>query len=280
MERRREELTLLLFDDDNPHLQDSYRIHPGKMFLGLVVVNLLIVFIVITILYATPIGTYLFNKENRAIRSSVLEVRERISALQDSLEVRDEQLSEIQRVIRDQADTSFVISSTNEWSEMYGEQDQPSGVMTYKVSETGGTSSLSSDQIINSDIFKSGTMFPSEPPVRGTVSNSYQPDKGHFGIDIAAKTGTDVRSVADGVVINSEWTLNNGYVLQILHGDGFVTVYKHFSEVNYTAGNVVKKGDIIGKVGETGLLASGPHIHFEIWKNGTSLDPVQYLNLN
>lgn len=280
LERRRERLTLLLFHEENPHHQDSYHINPGKMFLGLAGLNLIILLIVLGILYATPVGTYLFNKENRAIRSSVLEVRERITALQDTLKARDEQLAEIQRVIRDQSDTSFAISASDEWSEVYGEQEQPAEVVSYQISDSREIELLDSDQIIHSDVFRSGTQFPAEPPVRGTVTNTYQPDKGHFGIDIAARTGADVRSVADGVVINSEWTLNNGYVLQILHGDGFVTVFKHFSVVNYTTGDVIKKGDVVGKVGETGLLASGPHIHFEIWKNGASLDPGRYLNVN
>ncbi|MGM0738670.1 MAG: hypothetical protein ACQETM_05870, partial [Bacteroidota bacterium] len=109
IERRREEMTILLFDDENPHQQDSYRLHPGKLFALLAGVAIGIMILLMALLYVTPLGTYMFNKENRAIRSSVVQIHQRVLALQDSLQARDQQLAEIQRVIRDKADTVFMI---------------------------------------------------------------------------------------------------------------------------------------------------------------------------
>ncbi len=280
LERRREEVTLLLFDDDNPHQQDSYTLKPGKLFALLGALNVAVLLLVLLLLYVTPLGTYLFNKENRAIRTSVVQIHERVLALQDSLQARDQQLYDIQRIIRERSDTVFAINTTPEWNAVYGEPEPDPPSITYRISQVPGVQSLKWDQIIHSEIFSGETRFPVEPPVTGTLTGTYQPDVGHFGIDIAARKGTDVRAVADGVVVSSEWTINNGYSVHILHAGGYATIYKHFLEVIYRAGDVVRKGDVIGKVGETGLLASGPHIHFELWKNGISLDPQYYINVN
>ncbi len=281
-ERRREEVTLLLFDDDNPHQQESYTLKPGKLIVILTGLNLAVVLVVMLFLYFTPAGTVLFNKENRAIRASVIQIHDRVLALQDTLKIRDQQLYEIQKVIRERADTVFSINLASGWNETYGQPepapDQPR--MTYRISQPQGVQSLQGDQIIHSEIFSGELRFPVEPPVSGTLTGTFQPEIGHYGIDIAARKGADVRAIADGVVISSDWTINNGYTVHILHSDGYASVYKHFSEVIYRAGDVVRKGDIIGKVGETGLLASGPHIHFELWRNGVSLDPQYYINVN
>ncbi len=279
--RRKEEITILLLDKENPHRQDSYLLQPDKMFLMLGGINIAIVLMVLMILFITPMGTFMFNKEHRSLRSSVLEIRQQVTVLQDSLEVRDKQLSEIQRVFRDNADTNFTVTSMEEWGKMYGEEQKQPGVMTYRLFENhAGIQALHSEQILNSGLFAGSFEFPVDAPVRGSVTGSYNPDKGHYGMDIATRKGADVRTVADGVIISCDWTLNNGYVMHILHTNSIITIYKHFSEVFHKTGDTVRQGDIIGKAGESGLLATGPHLHFEIWKNGISLDPALYLNLH
>jgi len=280
IERRKEEVTILLFDDDNPHQQESYTLKPTKVFAILGAINIAIVLLFMALFYVTPLGSFMFNKENRTIRASVVQIHDRVLALQDSLNARDQQLYEIQNVIRSKADTVFEIRSNHGWNPDVNDDPEPPPAISYLASHYPGTQSLQGDQVIHSDVFSGIISFPTEPPVIGTLTGRYQPGSGHYGIDIAARKGTDVRAVADGVVISSDWTINNGHTLHILHAQGYATVYKHFSEIIYRTGDIVRKGDVIGKVGETGLLASGPHIHFELWKNGVSLDPQHYINLN
>ena len=284
LQRRNEDVTLLLFDEENPHQQDSYTFIPWNLFLFLGSLNLAVILIIMLFFFLTPFGTMLFNKEDRALRHSVVEISQRVAALQDTLEARDRQLSEIQNVIRSQADTTFDIQATDEWRTVYGEDQQAESgpdqqAITFQTIGSS-TQALSSDEILFSDIFSGTVMFPAEPPVDGSLTGNYRPEEGHFGMDIAAREGADVRSIADGIVISSDWSINNGHVLHILHGDGIISVFKHFSEVYLSSGDIVRKGDIIGKVGQTGLLASGPHIHFELWKDGIALDPALYIKLN
>ena len=95
--------------------------------------------------------------------------------------------------------------------------------------------------------------------------------KAHLGTDYAAPTGTPIRSVGAGVVTKSEYKRNNGNYVKIRHNGTYETQYLHMSKRLVNVGDVVKQGDVIGKVGSTGL-ATGPHVCFRFWKNGNQVD--------
>ncbi|MFY0599193.1 MAG: M23 family metallopeptidase [Cyclobacteriaceae bacterium] len=111
----------------------------------------------------------------------------------------------------------------------------------------------------------------------GIITDGFNPKVDHFGVDIVAKEGEPVISVSDGVVIFSSWTLDNGYVIGIQHKGNLISVYKHNSELLKNVGSFVSGGDIIAIIGNTGELTSGPHLHFELWHNGNSVNPEEYI---
>ena len=117
-------------------------------------------------------------------------------------------------------------------------------------------------------------------PVSGDVSQKFDPLKKHFAVDIVAKENEPVKSVADGVVIFSEWSSDTGYVIILEHKQGYLSVYKHNESLNITQGDIVQAGDIIGTVGNTGEYTTGYHLHFELWNDGYPLDPVNFINFS
>jgi murein DD-endopeptidase MepM/ murein hydrolase activator NlpD len=84
--------------------------------------------------------------------------------------------------------------------------------------------------------------------------------------------------VLDGTVIFSNWTLETGYTIVIQHQENIISVYKHNSALLKKEGDFVKAGDPIAIIGQTGELATGPHLHFEIWSDGTPVNPKDYIN--
>lgn len=98
----------------------------------------------------------------------------------------------------------------------------------------------------------------------------------HSGVDIPGKTGAAVLTVADGVVERSEINGDYGWLVEIDHGDGYKTLYSHNKSNLVTVGETVKKGQAIAELGSSGR-ATGPHVHFEVSKDGSRINPVKFL---
>ncbi len=110
-------------------------------------------------------------------------------------------------------------------------------------------------------------------PVNGIISSQYQANIQHFGVDIAASPNESVLATLAGTVIYVGYDPNHGNVIQIQHKNGFVSVYKHNKLLLKELGEQVVAGEAIALVGNTGILSTGPHLHFELWYNGKPINP-------
>ena len=116
------------------------------------------------------------------------------------------------------------------------------------------------------------------PPVKGIVTGKFELRTKHYGTDIVTKPKSPVLAALDGTVIFTGWTMETGYVIEIQHNNNLVTVYKHNSALLRDAGDLVRAGEAISVVGDSGeLYTSGPHLHVEIWYKGSPLDPEKHI---
>jgi murein DD-endopeptidase MepM/ murein hydrolase activator NlpD len=118
------------------------------------------------------------------------------------------------------------------------------------------------------------------PPAVGPISQKYDADKRHFAVDIALKENAPIMAVAHGTVIFSEWTAETGHVIIVKHDYGLLSVYKHNSSLEKYQGDLVRAGEVIAKAGDTGELSTGWHLHFELWINGFSADPSDFIDFS
>ena len=115
-------------------------------------------------------------------------------------------------------------------------------------------------------------------PLKGPISDTFNIDRKHLAVDIAGKRKDVVKSAQKGTVIFSAWTPGGGHTIIIQHPNSFITVYKHNAVLLKKEGTFVNAGDAVALVGNTGELTSGPHLHFELWKNGVAVNPLRYIN--
>lgn len=124
-------------------------------------------------------------------------------------------------------------------------------------------------------------VFPVMLPTEGYITRGYEPALRHYGLDIAGSTGSPVHAAADGYVVFAGWTSDDGNKIILSHAGGFLTFYKHNQSVLTAASAYVRRGEPIALLGSSGETSVGPHVHFEIWKDGVPVDPANYvLNLN
>lgn len=142
-----------------------------------------------------------------------------------------------------------------------------------KVEE--GAYGYSTPQPVSSKSFQAS--FPLYPPVLGYVSRGFDDARRHFGIDYAGRRGSIISAAADGYVVFSGWTYDDGNMVIISHGGGYFTIYKHNQSLLKSANDFVKRGQPIALLGNSGNTSYGPHLHFELWKDGQPQNPDEYL---
>jgi murein DD-endopeptidase MepM/ murein hydrolase activator NlpD len=116
------------------------------------------------------------------------------------------------------------------------------------------------------------------PPVKGVISGKYDIRTKHFGTDIVTVPKAIVSSALDGTVIFTGWTMETGFVIEVQHQNNLISIYKHNASLLKEPGDLVRAGEGISIVGDSGeLYTSGPHLHFEIWYKGSPLDPEKHI---
>lgn len=266
------DVTVIVLDENEPDGSSSFKLRA----IDIVKITLLVMFVSVAIttimFFATPLGSLYQHQQDESLRRSVVQISDRVSALQDSLIARDIQLRDMRDILRTTRDTIFQVEVTGE---MFGLENgrglvsAAAGLNAYEM--------LSPNEILQSGVMSQAPDFPANFPVRGTLTQGYSAEDGHYGLDIAARPGTEFYVLADGTVLDEGWTINYGYVIYVQHANGIMTVYKHAARLAKSKGDYVLKGDILGTIGDSGVLSTGSHLHLEIWKNGVPQNPSMYL---
>ena len=115
-------------------------------------------------------------------------------------------------------------------------------------------------------------------PINGLVTNHFNADKNHYGVDVVAQADAVIKATADGTVVFADWSYEGGYVIGIQHHSNILSVYKHNATIMCREGDMVKAGDAIAVLGGGGSTSTGPHLHFELWFKGTPLNPEDYIS--
>ena len=116
------------------------------------------------------------------------------------------------------------------------------------------------------------------PPINGMVTEPFNRKNEHYGVDIVAGEKESIKAISAGVVIFSDWSVDTGWVIVIQHHNNFVSISKHCAVLFKKVGNLVRVGDVVALMGNSGEISTGPHLHFELWSEGIALNPEDFIN--
>jgi murein DD-endopeptidase MepM/ murein hydrolase activator NlpD len=252
-----------------------------NVFIALGTLTIILIFLTTILIAFTPLKEYIPGYTNVDLQKRLYQMQIKTDSIEKDLKKKDLFLDNLRNVIngkdlttdipisRDtlQKYSNIKIKRSAEDSLFRLEIENQSKYSIYRIDNPENT--FLKRESIGSVLFFS--------PIKGIITNEYNPMEKHFGVDIVAKEDEAVKAVLDGTVIFSNWTLETGYVIVLQHQQNIVSVYKHNSTLLKNAGDFIKAGDPIAIIGETGELITGPHLHFELWNNGNPVDPKDYI---
>ncbi len=212
------------------------------------------------------------------MRRNILMSAIRLDSLDRELALRDKYFANLNDIISGNAPTDIAVrmdTSKNYKAINFNTSSRDSALRTRVENEEKFNLTIgpSSQESVTS---LAGMHF--FPPVKGIISGKYELRTKHFGTDIVTKPKALVSSTLDGTVIFTGWTMETGFVIEVQHLNNLVSVYKHNASLLKETGDLVRAGEPISLVGDSGeLYTSGPHLHFEIWYKGSPLDPEKHI---
>jgi murein DD-endopeptidase MepM/ murein hydrolase activator NlpD len=210
------------------------------------------------------------------MRRSIIMNAIRLDSLENEIRLRDRYFKNLNALVSGEAPDDMMATTDTavEVGDIQFSTSIEDSILRTQIEEEEQYNLLVNEQESYSQGFTGVHFFA---PIKGMVTNSFNASENHFGTDIVAAPNEVVKATLDGTIILATWTVETGYVIQIQHNNNLISVYKHNAELLKKIGNLVRAGDAIAIIGNSGELTTGPHLHFEIWHNGTPVDPEQFI---
>ncbi len=257
-------------------LEEVVGLHVSKLNgLSVLITVLTVLFLIAASIIAfTPLRNYLPGYMNSEVRKQIVSNALRVDSLQLLLERQNLYIMNIQDIFSgkvqiDSVRTLDSLTVARKDTLMERTRREEEFRRQYEESEKYNLSTIISQPDVSKMILYR--------PVRGMVYAHFEPEKKHFGTDIAANPNESILAAMDGTVVLSTYTAETGYVIMLQHNQDFISVCKHCGSLLKKQGEHVRGGEAIALVGNSGTLSTGPHLHFELWYKGRPVNPEKYI---
>ena len=270
----------VVLNDETFEEKFSLSLTRRNVWIFMSVVSFTLIFLTAAAIIYTPLKYFIPGFGDYNYRGQILQLQFKTDSLQQALNSRAIWLEDVANVANGNVDSTkpkVAAKSNFDKSQIKLNDVRPEDQELRKQVEDEENYALSYSANQNSGTVDEVKQMHLMDPVEGYVTDEYDKKAEHYGIDIAAKEDAPVKAVLDGKVISASYNLETGYVIEIQHKNNLVSIYKHNARLVKKAGNFVKTGEVIAIVGSTGELSSGPHLHFELWQEGKSLNPKDYI---
>ena len=247
-----------------------------NVFVLMLVYSVILISFTISIVFFTQLRELVPGYSSSDLLNRAIYLTQKTDSLERQIELNNKFYKSIEDVLSGKTDEFIerdnipIDSSLNEKNVFSISPNSEDSILRNYVDSQDKFNLTKNELVIENKMFFS--------PIKGDITQAFNFEENHFAIDIAADIGTPVKSILDGKILFSEWSVDTGHVIIVDHGDNIVSVYKHNSKSLKEQNDFVQAGEVIAYSGNQGSLSSGPHLHFELWKNGTPVDPEPLLN--
>ncbi len=273
----RNKYRMVIMNDETLEEKSSLRLSPMNVLGFFGTLTLILVGITICLIAFTPMREYIPGYTDVHMRRKLVVLTLQSDSMQAKLNARDVYLENLRRVINGEvgeADSAFPEPVTTRYD-------------TIRNLVRTAEDSMLRAEVESQDPF-SLTSLPSAPPgissfffftpLKGTITAEFDAATKHYGVDVVSGPNEPIKSTLDGTVVVSDWTTETGYTIGVQHGNNLLSMYKHNSALLKKPGDFVKAGEAVAIIGNSGEFTTGPHLHFELWYNGTAVDPLEFIS--
>lgn len=282
IDRLRKKYRVVVYNNDTYEEKAHFKFTLMNMFNIIVFSSVVLIALVICLIAFTPLREYIPGYTDVSLNRRVYEMERRADSLELVFKQKDQYINNMKRIImgddfeNDSINSLMTKTSNTNFNNITDKRSEKDSLFRLEYEMETRNNLFKNDVISeNSSEYKMVSFFT---PMLGIVTNRFNREAKHYGIDIVADNNSMIKATADGTVIYSDWTVENGYSIGIQHNGNLFSIYKHNAVLLKEEGDFVSAGDPIAIYGNSGSLSTGPHLHFELWYNGTPLNPEDYIS--
>jgi len=282
LSRLRNKYRLVIMNDETLEERLTFRLSRLNVFVALGTLTIILIVLTSILIAFTPLREYIPGYTDVGLQKKLYELQIKTDSIEKGLEKKDLFIQNMKDVMNGK-DLSIDVPLTKDTLHKYNnirlKKSPEDSILRTEIENQGKynlyrfentENKLQKNQSIGKMLFF--------VPLKGVITNAFNPSHDHYGVDIVSKQNEAIKCVLDGTVIFSTWSLETGYTIAIQHQQNIVSIYKHNSALLKKEGEFVKAGDPIAIIGQTGELTTGPHLHFELWSDGNPVNPKDYIN--
>ncbi|CAI8307096.1 MAG: Murein DD-endopeptidase MepM [Flavobacteriales bacterium UBA4585] len=276
VERWRNKFRLVILNDDTFEELLTLRLSPLNVFTFSVFAIVFTIAITSVVIAFTPLKELVPGYASSKIRRQAIELSLKTDSLEGVLRQNERYVGGIQRILQGDVIDSVVQdvasedTATNTAVLLSSPSPTDSAFREWVEGETAFSLEQRSAELDIPQLLA---------PVEGVVTSSFDRTMGHFAVDVASTKNTPIKSCYEGIVVFADWTSENGHIIIVQHDNNLVSAYKHNSALLKDVGDYVRSGEAIAIIGNSGENSTGPHLHFELWYDGSAINPEDYIKL-
>ncbi|HET8830352.1 MAG TPA: M23 family metallopeptidase [Pelobium sp.] len=280
IDKLKERYKLVILNDETFEEKASFNASLWYLIIGGATFAILLIALTIVTIKFTPLREYVSGVTDASSKKDIIDAYSRVDSLEQQANANKIYLRNLKNVIEGKVTTTSQKKRDKDVSRAtdsikLNQKISKEERELRKLIESQGKFDLNAGD--NNEEESGIASYSFFTPLRGITTDEFDPKIQHYGIDITSGKNENVKATLDGTIVFANFTSETGYVVAVQHRNNLMSIYKHCSVLLKKVGSFVRAGEVIAVVGNSGELTTGTHLHFELWFNGTAVNPKNYM---